>query len=192
MRKIDTSKAHYVGLDQRIAPRSDVYCRLPFVLPDGRQEMCTCVNISADGLLMRYERGLEPGDLVVFRMPIIGRTAAKVVWSLGGKTGVQFEKSITAEDYLPMIRAMGARLANKFASLAAPPASGRGEITHCAAAAPPHHARTDTGKAAPLRRARLPSRRRVRRTAAHRHAPPATGGRAARASPADSRRRPTA
>ena len=76
MRKIDTSKAHYVGLDQRIAPRSDVYCRLPFVLPDGRQEMCTCVNISADGLLMRYERGLEPGDLVVYRMPIIGRVAA--------------------------------------------------------------------------------------------------------------------
>ena len=109
MRKIDISKAHYVGLDQRIAPRSDVYCRLPFVLPDGRQEMCTCVNISADGLLMRYERGLEPGDLVVYRMPIIGRVAAKVIWSLGGKAGVQFEKSIAAEDYLPMIRAMGAR-----------------------------------------------------------------------------------
>ena len=89
MRKIDTSKAHYVGLDQRIAPRSDVYCRLPFVLPDGRQEMCTCVNISADGLLMRYERGLEPGDLVVYRMPIIGRVAAKVIWSLGGKAGVE-------------------------------------------------------------------------------------------------------
>ena len=35
MRKIDTSKAHYVGLDQRIAPRSDVYVRLPFVMPDG-------------------------------------------------------------------------------------------------------------------------------------------------------------
>ncbi len=109
MRKIDTSKAHYVGLDQRIAPRSDVYVRLPFVMPDGRQEMCTCVNISADGMLMRFERGLEIGDLVVFRMPIIGRTAAKVVWSLGGKTGVQFDKSIAVEDYLPMIRAMGAR-----------------------------------------------------------------------------------
>ena len=109
MRKIDTSKAHYVGLDQRIAPRSDVYARLPFVMPDGQQEMCTCVNISADGMLMRFERGLEIGDLVVLRMPIIGRIAAKVVWSLAGKTGVQFETSISAEDYLPMIRAMGGR-----------------------------------------------------------------------------------
>ena len=109
MRKIDTSKAHYLGLDQRLAARSDVYCRLPIILPDGGQEMCTCVNISADGLLMRYERGLQVGDLVVFRMPIIGRIAAKVIWSLAGKTGVQFEKMIAVEDYLPMIRAMGAR-----------------------------------------------------------------------------------
>lgn len=109
MRKIDTNKANYVGLDQRLSPRSDVYCRLPFVLPDGRQEMCTCVNISADGLLMRYERGLEPGDLVIFRMPIVGRITAKVIWSLGGKTGVQFDRMIGVEDYLPMIRAMGAR-----------------------------------------------------------------------------------
>lgn len=109
MRKIDTNKAHYVGLDQRLSPRSDVYCRLPFVMPDGRQEMCTCVNISADGLLMRFECSLEPGDTVVFRMPIIGRTAAKVIWSLGGKTGVQFEKMIAVEDYLPMLRAMGGR-----------------------------------------------------------------------------------
>jgi hypothetical protein len=109
MRKIDTSKAHYLGLDQRIAPRSDIYCRLPFILPDGRQEICTCINISADGLLMRFEGGLEPGDLVIFRLPVIGRTTAKVIWSLGGKTGVQFEKTIGVEDYLPTLRAMGAR-----------------------------------------------------------------------------------
>lgn len=109
MRKIDASKAHYVGLDQRVAPRSDVYCRLPFVMPDGRQEMATCVNVSADGLLMRFERGLEIGDLVIFRMPIVGRLAGKVIWSLGGKSGVQFDRMIPVQDYLPMIRAMGVR-----------------------------------------------------------------------------------
>lgn len=109
MRKIDASTAHYVGLDQRVAPRSDVYSRLPFVMPDGRQEIATCVNISADGLLMRYERGLEIGDLVIFRMPIVGRLAARVIWSLGGKSGVQFDRMIPVQDYLPMIRAMGVR-----------------------------------------------------------------------------------
>lgn len=109
MRKIDTKKAHYLGLDQRIAPRSDIYCRLPIVLPDGRQEICTCINISADGLLMRYEGGLEPGDLVILRLPVIGRMTANVVWSLGGKTGVQFENTIGVDDYLPTLRAMGAR-----------------------------------------------------------------------------------
>ncbi len=80
----------------------------PSSVPDGRQEMCTCVNISADGHADALERGLEIGDLVVFRMPIVGRIAAKVVWSIGGKIGAQFDKSISVEDYLPMIRAMGA------------------------------------------------------------------------------------
>jgi hypothetical protein len=42
-------------------------------------------------------------------MPVVGRVTARVVWSLGGKTGVQFDRMIAVEDYLPMIRAMGAR-----------------------------------------------------------------------------------
>jgi hypothetical protein len=110
MRKIDTGKAHYSGIDQRLAPRSDVYCRVSFILPDGRQEMCTIVNISADGLLMRYERGLEIGDLAIFKMPIIGRIAGRTVWSLGGKTGVQFDKMIPVSDYMSMLNALGGHI----------------------------------------------------------------------------------
>jgi hypothetical protein len=110
MRKIDTGKAHYTGIDQRLAPRSDVYCRVSFILPDGRQEMCTIVNISADGLLMRYERGLEIGDMAIFKMPIIGRVAGRTVWSLAGKTGVQFDKMIPVEDYMPMLSALGGHI----------------------------------------------------------------------------------
>ncbi|MBA4748093.1 MAG: PilZ domain-containing protein, partial [Sphingopyxis sp.] len=32
MNKVDPTRATYNGLDQRIAPRSDIYCRLPFIL----------------------------------------------------------------------------------------------------------------------------------------------------------------
>lgn len=109
MRKIDPKRAHYVGLDQRISPRSDVYYRLPVVLPNGDQEICTCVNISSDGLLVRLDQEFETGEILQFRLPIVGRVGAKVVWSMVGKTGVQFETMIAAEDYLPVIRAMGAR-----------------------------------------------------------------------------------
>ncbi len=110
MQKLDPARATYNGLDQRIAPRSDIYCRLPFVMPDGRQELCTCVNISADGLLMRFERGLDVGDLIILRMPIVGRIAARVIWSLGGKTGVQFDRMIPVQDYLPLLKALGVRI----------------------------------------------------------------------------------
>jgi hypothetical protein len=110
MQKLDPARATYTGLDHRIAPRSDIYCRLPFVLPDGRQEICTCVNISADGLLMRFERGLEVGDMVILRMPIVGRTSARVIWSLAGKCGVQFDRMIPVQDYLPMLKALGVRV----------------------------------------------------------------------------------
>ena len=110
MQKLDPARATYNGLDQRIAPRSDIYCRLPFVMPDGRQELCTCVNISADGLLMRFERGLDVGDLIILRMPIVERIAARVIWSLGGKTGVQFDRMIPVQDYLPLLKALGVRI----------------------------------------------------------------------------------
>lgn len=110
MHKVDPARATYTGLDQRIAPRSDIYCRLPFVMPDGRQEMGTCVNISADGLLMRFERGLDVGDMVIFKMPIVGRIACRVIWSLGGKTGVQFDRMIPVQDYLPLLKALGVRI----------------------------------------------------------------------------------
>ena len=110
MQKLDPARATYNGLDQRIAPRSDIYCRLPFGMPDGRQELCTCVNISADGLLMRFERGLDVGDLIILRMPIVGRIAARVIWSLGGKTGVQFDRMIPVQDYLPLLKALGVRI----------------------------------------------------------------------------------
>ena len=100
----------YAGADQRTAPRTDVYARIPATLPDGRQASVTLVNISADGLLMRFERGLEVGDLVIFKMPIVGRIAARVIWSLGGKTGVQFDRMIPVQDYLPLLKSLGVRI----------------------------------------------------------------------------------
>lgn len=109
MRFPSHNTAHYVGLDQRLAPRSDVYCRVPFTQADGNQDIGTCVNISADGLLLRYDRGMEIGDPVTFKLPIIGRVTARVIWSLGGKTGFQFDAMIGAADFLPMLRAMGGR-----------------------------------------------------------------------------------
>ncbi len=107
MRKISPTTASFTGLDQRVAPRSNIYCRLPMVMPDGRQEMGTCVNISADGILVRTESRIETGDMVIVKMPVIGRIAARAIWTVAGKIGLQFDRMIPVEDYLPLLKALG-------------------------------------------------------------------------------------
>lgn len=110
MRKADSNKPNYVGLENRVSPRSDVYFRLSFKLPDGRQDMGTCVNISSHGLLLRHPEDFVPDDILVFSLPVLGQRSAHVVWSLGGKSGVEFDDSISESDYVPLLRAMGGRI----------------------------------------------------------------------------------
>lgn len=102
--------ASYVGVDQRHSPRTDVYARLPVTLPDGRTAMVTAVNISADGLLMRHEHRLEEGSTVTVSLPVIGKVKARTVWSLGGRSGVNFVDQIEMRDYVPLLRALGAHV----------------------------------------------------------------------------------
>lgn len=110
MRKTESNSPNYVGLDQRVAMRSDVYFRLSFDLPDGRQDMATCLNISSDGLLIRYAQPFEIDDKLIFRLPILGARTANVVWSVNGKSGTQFTESISEQDYIPLLRAMGVKV----------------------------------------------------------------------------------
>lgn len=109
MRKSDNDTPNYLGLDQRTSQRSDVYFRLSFDLPDGRQDMATCVNISSDGLLIRYPEAFELDDELIFRLPVLGARKATVIWSINGKSGIQFKDSISERDYLPLIHAMGVK-----------------------------------------------------------------------------------
>lgn len=99
----------YAGADSRTAPRSDVYARIPAALPDGRQATVTLVNISADGLLMRHDGQLAVDASMTVSLPIIGRVDARTIWSIGGRTGIQFNERIIESDYLPLIRALGVK-----------------------------------------------------------------------------------
>ena len=107
MKPIATST--YVGVDKRAAPRTDVYARLPLVMPDGQPAMVTAVNISADGILVRLDRKLDEGALVHLSMPVIGKVPGRAVWSLGGRSGINFIETIPVRDYETLLRALGAR-----------------------------------------------------------------------------------
>jgi hypothetical protein len=99
----------YHGADQRTAPRTDVYARIPATLPDGRQVSVTLVNISADGLLFRYEGQLAQDVTMHVALPVLGRVSGRTIWSLGGRTGLQFDTTLPENDYLPLLRALGVK-----------------------------------------------------------------------------------
>jgi hypothetical protein len=102
----------YAGADQRTAPRTDVYARVPATLPDGRQAIVTLVNISADGMLFRFDGQIEADAVMHMALPVIGRVEGRTVWSLGGRTGVNFSQRIEEGDYTPLLRALGVKLVN--------------------------------------------------------------------------------
>ena len=102
--------ASYVGVDQRASPRTDVYARLPMILPDGRSTTVTLVNISADGLLVRHDQTIVDGGIVSVSLPILGKVKAVAVWTIGGRSGVNFIETIRLEDYAVVLRALGVRL----------------------------------------------------------------------------------
>ncbi len=104
------ASANYVGVDQRVSPRTDVYSRVAVTLPDARMVMATIVNISADGLLLRYDATLAIGEMCHLSLPVLGKTPATVIWSVGGRTGLNFIEQVEERDYMPLLRALGARL----------------------------------------------------------------------------------
>jgi hypothetical protein len=100
----------YAGADKRTAPRTDVYARIPATLPDGRQATVTLVNISADGLLIRHDGQLPQDATMHVALPVLGRVSGRTIWSLGGRTGMQFDKTLPEEDYFPLLKALGVKL----------------------------------------------------------------------------------
>ncbi len=102
---------HYVGLDQRATPRSDVYARVPVTLPDGRPVIVTAVNISSDGILIRHEPPIADGGVLTFSMPVIGKVRGFAVWSVGGRSGIRFDAAIGERDYQSLLKALGGKLA---------------------------------------------------------------------------------
>lgn len=108
LRRIDPKRAGYMVPNRRVAQRADCYARLPATMPDMIQQVVTLTNISPDGAQFNSPGKLEVGDMVSIKFPIIGRIDAFVIWVAGLQVGVQFDLSIRPQDYLPVLKAIGA------------------------------------------------------------------------------------
>ena len=61
------------------------------------------VNVSAQGFMIDADLGLERGERVVLRLPVIGRIEAHLIWAHEGRTGFQFERVIRVDDFLKLV-----------------------------------------------------------------------------------------
>ncbi|EJL26520.1 PilZ domain-containing protein [Novosphingobium sp. AP12] len=61
------------------------------------------VNISAQGFMVQGDVGLDRGERVVMRLPVIGRIEAHMIWAHEGRAGFQFERIIRVDDFLKLV-----------------------------------------------------------------------------------------
>lgn len=61
------------------------------------------VNVSAHGFMTAGAIGLERGERVIIRLPVIGRIEAHLIWSVEDRAGFQFERLIRNDDFLRLI-----------------------------------------------------------------------------------------
>ncbi|MCT2400772.1 PilZ domain-containing protein [Novosphingobium mangrovi (ex Huang et al. 2023)] len=61
------------------------------------------VNISAQGFMVKGDLGLDRGERLVMRLPVVGRIEAHMIWSHDDRSGFQFERIIRVDDFLRLV-----------------------------------------------------------------------------------------
>lgn len=60
-------------------------------------------NLSAHGFMVDDAEGLQRGDRVIIRLPVVGRIEAYVIWTRDERAGFQFERIVRLDDFLAII-----------------------------------------------------------------------------------------
>lgn len=61
------------------------------------------INLSAHGFMAKGEHGLERGERIVIRLPIVGRIESHLIWSHENRSGFQFERIIRLDDFMKLL-----------------------------------------------------------------------------------------
>jgi hypothetical protein len=61
------------------------------------------VNLSAQGFMAQGDVGLQRGERIVMRLPVVGRIEAHLIWSHEDRAGFQFERIIRIDDFLKLV-----------------------------------------------------------------------------------------
>lgn len=101
-----TTAGQPLAADERSEPREPVLYRTRVIGADGVERPATVVNVSPSGFMARCDADHAVGDTVFIALPRLGRRAAIVRWSLGGRIGCQLERSCGLSDYHLLLQAL--------------------------------------------------------------------------------------
>ena len=93
------------SFDDRSEPRDEVYHRTRATLADQRSVPIVVVNLSPHGMMARIDTDIAAGEWMRVHLPVVGLITAAVRWSLGGRMGCQFDRSIDPRDYGKLLAA---------------------------------------------------------------------------------------
>jgi hypothetical protein len=98
-----------VRADHRATVRDEVHYRARAIGPDGRGLPLLIVNISAQGLMARYEGDMPVGARLRVTLPVVGVVLGTVRWSLGGRIGCELDAAVPLAKYYELLSALGGR-----------------------------------------------------------------------------------
>lgn len=96
-----TANAAYA--ESRVVPRDEVHYRARGFGPDARPLSLLVVNLSAQGLMARYDHHLPVGARLRITLPVVGVVVAEVRWSLGGRIGCELDCTIPQAEYYELL-----------------------------------------------------------------------------------------
>lgn len=97
---------HLSVTDLRHAVRHPVDCPLVATHRDRGDLAIHIANLSQHGFMIDDAHGLERGDRVVVRLPLVGRIEAHCMWTRDRRAGFQFERVIREDDFAELIASL--------------------------------------------------------------------------------------
>jgi len=95
--------------EHRAAVRDDVHYRARAIGPNRQSLTLLIVNISAQGLMARYDGPMPVGATLSVPLPVVGVVLATVRWSLGGRIGCELAAPVALAKYYELLAALGGR-----------------------------------------------------------------------------------
>lgn len=97
------SEAAAGNLDKRKAARHRADFRTIMERSAGGEHFAHICNVSANGFMIDDAKGVERGDRVSVKLPVIGRIEAHCMWTVDTRAGFQLERILRTPDFLAML-----------------------------------------------------------------------------------------